>query len=115
MLYQILNLTLIEQNICGKTGLFISYIAPFRCVTKDTICRWCKDILRLAGIDINLYTTRSSRAAASSLAKTKGISINEIMDLAGWSSEKSSIRHNKIVEQEFNIGQEILKNMQNNN
>ena len=39
--------------------LFISYIAPFRCVAKDTICRWCKDILRLAGIDLNLYTTHS--------------------------------------------------------
>ena len=92
-------------------GLFISYIAPFRCVTKDTICRWCKDILRSAGIDINLYTTHSSGATASSFAKTKGISINEIMDSAGWSSEKSFSRHyNKIVEQEFNIGQEILKN-----
>ena len=33
------------------------------------------------------------------------------MDSAGWSSEKSFSRHyNKIVEQEFNIGQEILKN-----
>ena len=89
--------------------LFISCIAPFCCVTKDTVCRWCKDILRLARIDINLYTTHSSRAAAS-FAKTNGISINEIMDLAGWSSEKSfSIHYNKIVKQEFNIGQEILK------
>ena len=92
-------------------GLFISYIVSFRCVTKDTICRWCKDILRLAGIDINLYNTHSSRAAASSFAKTKRISINEIMDSAGWSSKKSFSRHYyKVVEQEFDIGQEILKN-----
>ena len=100
------------KHLRKDCGLFISCTAPFRCVTKDTICRWCKDILRLAGIDINLYTTHSSRAAASSLAKTKGISsINEIMDSAGWSSEKSFSRHyKKIVEQEFNIGQEILKN-----
>ena len=99
------------KHLRKDCGLFISYIAPFRCVTKDTICRWCKDILRLAGTDINLYTTHSSRAAASSFAKTKRISINEIMDSAGWSSEKSFSRHyNKIVEQEFNIGQEILKN-----
>ena len=63
------------KHLQKDCALFISYIAPFRCVTKDTICRWCKDILRLFGIDINLYTTHSSRAAASSFAKTKGISI----------------------------------------
>ena len=61
---------------------------------------------------LELTLIYTSRAAASSLAKTKGISINEIMDSAGWSSEKSFSRHyNKIVEQEFNIGQEILKIM----
>ena len=73
------------------------------------MCRLCKNILRLAGIDINLYTTHSSRAAASSFAKTMGISINEMMDSGGWSTEKSFSRHyNKFVEQEFNIWQEIL-------
>ena len=67
--------------------------------------------LRLVGSDINLYTTHSSRAAATSFTETKGISINETMDPAGLSSEKTFRKHyNKTVEQEFNIGQEILKN-----
>ena len=104
------------KHLRKDSGLFISYIAPFRCVTKDTICRWCKDILRLAGIDINLYTTHSSGAAASSFAKTKGISINEIMDSAGWSSEKSFSRHyNKLWNRNLILGKKSLKIMENNN
>ena len=47
-------------------------------------------LLWLAAVDINLYNTHSSRAAASSFAKAKGISINDMMDSAGWSSENHS-------------------------
>ena len=72
----------------------------------------CKDILQLTGIDINLNTTHSSGAAASSFAKTKGISINDIMDSAGWSSEKPVSRHyNKIVERNLILGKKSLKIM----
>ena len=46
-------------------------------------------LLCLVAIDINLYNTHSSRAAASSFAKAKGISINDIMDSAGWSSSEN--------------------------
>lgn len=46
--------------------LLISYVKPFKPVSKDTISRWVKQGLESAGIDINKYSAHSSRAASTS-------------------------------------------------
>ena len=74
-----------EKLVRNEPNLFISYIKPHKAVTKDTIARWCKCTLLLSGIDISKYSTHSSRSAASSKAKEKGIPV----DRAGWSNEKT--------------------------
>ena len=90
------------------TQLFISYIKPYRAVTKDTVARWSKSIMKEAGIDIEKYCTHSSRSAASSYVKSKGISLKHIALSAGWSNEKTfGLHYDKDIE-EFNIGQSIL-------
>ena len=69
--------------------LFLSYIKPHRAVTKDTVARWCKSVQTDAGIDTSAFTSHSSRSAATSSAKRKGISLRKIADSAGWSSERT--------------------------
>ena len=61
------NLLMSEND----TKLFVSFIKLHKAVSKDTIARWCKETLSQCGIDIEKYSTHSSRAAASSKAKEK--------------------------------------------
>ena len=68
--------------------LFISYTAPHKAVTKDTISRWLKNTLTEAGIDGSQFSGHSTRAASTSKAALNGVSIDEIRNTATW-SEKS--------------------------
>ena len=69
--------------------LLISYVKPFKLVSKDTISRWVKQVLESAGIDINKYSAHSSRAASTSSCKAKGLSLAVIMQSAGWSNSST--------------------------
>ena len=71
------------------TSLFIGLIKPHSAVSKDTLSRWCKDTLNNAGVDIHKYSSHSSRAAASSKAKSKGMSLKHISRSAGLTHEST--------------------------
>ena len=36
-----------------ENRLFISSVAPYKCVGKDTIARWIKTVMNSAGISVN--------------------------------------------------------------
>ena len=62
-----------------------------------------------AGIDTKNYTTHSSRSAASSYAKAKGVSLEKVVEACGWSNEKTFARfYDKSILTDVNIGQVIL-------
>ena len=65
--------------------LLINYVKPFNLVSIDTISRWISQVLESAGIGINKYSARNSRAASTSSCKAKGLSPAMIMQSAGWS------------------------------
>ena len=69
--------------------LLISYVKPFKPVSKDTISRWVKEVLKSAGIDINKYSAHGSRAASTSSCKAKGLSLAVIMQSVGWSNSST--------------------------
>ena len=70
--------------------LFLTYIKPYREASKDTISGWCKSIIKEGGISIiHSYISHSSRAAASSYAKSCGASLPTIIQSAGWKSERT--------------------------
>ena len=95
----------------SNSQLFLSYIKPFRPVTKATIARWVKMVLNDAGIDISTYSAHSSRAAATSHAKQQGLSLSEIMKTAGWTSSSVFERfYHKPKEQMESFGEVVLKN-----
>ena len=75
------------------SALFLSYHRPHRAVSKDTIARWSKGMMAASGIDTTLYVTHSSRSAAASFARKKGLTLNEICDACGWSNESTFANH----------------------
>ena len=69
--------------------LFISFQKPHNPVSKQTISRWIKSVMSLAGIDTGTYKPHSTRAAATSAANRSDVPVEEILSKAGWSNEKT--------------------------
>ena len=69
--------------------LFISYVKPYGPVSKDSISRWLKSVMILAGVDCSVYKPQSIRSAAVSKAKSIMVPIDDILKTAGWSSERT--------------------------
>ena len=57
------------------TQLLLSYQKPHRPVSTDTIARWIKVVLAQAGVNTELFSAHSTRAASTTAAHNKGISI----------------------------------------
>ena len=70
-----------------ETKLFISLIRPHKCVTSSTIARWLKSLLEAAGVDTTIFHAHSVRGASTSKAANLGITSNDILKAADWSSE----------------------------
>jgi hypothetical protein len=63
-------------------GLKILLISR-QCAEK--IARWLKELLHDAGIDTDAFKAHSTRSAASSAAKSAGMTTADLLKLAGWS------------------------------
>ena len=70
-----------------RAALFIALIKPYKAVTSSTIARWLKSLLEAAGIDTSVFTAHSVRGTSSSVAANLGITTNDILKAADWSSE----------------------------
>ena len=70
-----------------ETRLFLALIKPYRAVTSSTIARWLKSLLEAAGIDTSVFSAHSVRGASSPTAANLGITTNDILKAADWSSE----------------------------
>ena len=70
-----------------ESKLFVAVIKPHRAVTSSTIARWLKSILGAAGVDTSIFNAHSVRGASSSRAANMGITTNDILKAANWSSE----------------------------
>lgn len=72
------------------TYLILTSTKPFKKASTQTISRWIKEVLNESCIDIHIYSSHSTRHAATSKAKMAGISIETIKKAAGW-TEKSAV------------------------
>lgn len=72
-----------------ENRLFISYIKPYKYVTSSTISRWLRNVMQLSGINIEKFKSHSIRGAVTSKAKLSGLPIQEILNVAGWSNERT--------------------------
>ena len=67
--------------------LLIACIKPHHPVTSSTIARWLKTMLEQAGIDTTLFKAHSTRGASVSAAALSGLTTNDILQAADWSSD----------------------------
>lgn len=91
----------------GETKLLISHQKPHKAVSKDTVCRWIKEVLKLCDIDIQQYTAHSTRSASTSAATKAGLPLATIMSAAGWSRENTFTMFYK-KEVKNNFGQSLM-------
>ena len=76
-------------------SLFVSYIKAYSAVGKN--------VLKASGIDINKYSSHSSRSAASSKAYW------HIVASAGWSQEATFAKYyDKQIDNAYSVGQYLL-------
>ena len=71
----------------GQSQLLISYVKPYKPISRDTVTRWVRYTMALAGIDVTKYSAHSTRAASVSAASRASVNLDDILQTAGWSSE----------------------------
>ena len=76
----------VTDSIRSCDTLFISHSKPHKAVSNQTISRWLKNVLEIAGIDINVFSSHSYRHASTSKAFINNCTIDTIFSQAGWSS-----------------------------
>ena len=67
-------------------SLFITTNEPYKKASRNTIARWIKCVLKLSGIDIDVFKAHSVRSASTSAASKMGLPLKDIMECAGWTS-----------------------------
>ena len=88
--------------------LLISFQKPYSEVSTDTISRWLKTILRMAGI--TNFSGYSTRAASSSAASKADIPVDAILEAAGWSNAETFQKYyNKPLRSEKDFGHMLLQ------
>ena len=69
--------------------LFISYVKPHNPVSPQRISKWIKSVLGEAGIDTLVFKAHSTRGAASTAVATQGVTMEEVLKMADWSSNST--------------------------
>ena len=93
----------------SETGLFITLVKPFKHVSRDTISRWIRSVMKDAGVDVTIFKPHSTRAASTSKAKAVAVPIEEILKTAGWSSSRCFDRfYNKPVQAKNTFSEAVL-------
>ena len=67
----------------------ITYRKRHKLASSDTISRWIKDELGMAGINTNDYKPHSCRSASMSKAKDNGVSITDILKWGCWKRQNT--------------------------
>lgn len=96
----------------GQSQLLISYVKPYKPISRDTVTRWVRYTMALAGIDVTKYSAHSTRAASVSAASRASVNLDDILQTAGWSSECCFARfYNKPIAKTSNYARSVLSSM----
>ena len=100
------------ENLRGIVdALFISLQPPPFIVNKQTISRWLKDTLDLAGIDVSTYKGHSFRHASTSKASRNSANLDVIFSRAGWSkgSKMFARFYNRPIDERCTFAEAVMK------
>ena len=83
-----LNAYIARKGALSDTdALLITHRKPHRPAHRDTIARWLKDALKLAGI--HNFTAHSYRAAGTCRVVSLTLTVKDIMEQGQWTSEST--------------------------
>ena len=82
-----------RKDLEGEQQLLLSTLKPHKPVSKSTISRWVKEVLKLSGSAVTYYQAHSTRSAASSKAKAECLRIEDILQKGNWSKESTWQTH----------------------
>ncbi len=92
------------------TSLFLTLTKPVKPASRDTIRRWTRETLSLAGINMAMFTPHSTRSASTSKAKSSNLSLKTILQTAGWFSDTTFAKYyNKEIKTMDDFANQILK------
>ena len=77
------------EDLRSSSNLWISFKKPFRAVGRQTLSRWLKLLIKMAGVDVTIFSGHSTRKAAPSKANNMGVGLHTILANAGWNSESN--------------------------
>ena len=77
------------KTLRTQSLLFISLVKPDGPVTSSIIARWLKETLLRAGIDTLIFKAHSIRGASTSRAANVGVTTEDILKAADWSTEST--------------------------
>ena len=67
--------------------LFVAIIKAHRPVACCIIAQWLKEVLKLSGVDVSMFTAHSTRSVSASAAANSGVTTIDILKAADWSTE----------------------------
>ena len=92
--------------------LFISYLKPFKPVSRSTISRWIKVVMCSSGINVEVFRPHSTRAAATSKAGASCVPLDQILSTAGWSSVSTFAKfYNKQIDVKNSFAESVLQSV----
>ena len=104
---------LFRDGSSSSDCLWVSFVKPHKAISKDTISRWIRNVMKEAGIDTKLFKPHSTRAASTSAAKLNNVDIDTIMDTAGWSNANTFAKfYDRQISQDGVFAAAVLKNHQ---
>ncbi len=92
-------------------NLFISFKSPYSAVSQQTISRWLKASLELAGVDTSIYKGHSFRHASTSKAASNAVNFDVIFSRAGWSKGSKTFAkfYNRPIDDRCTFIDSVLK------
>ena len=75
-----------------RQQLFLSFQTPHKPVKPCMIARWIKQVLEASGVDKEVFSAHTTRGAAATAAMQAGITLQQVLDRVGWSSQDTFCR-----------------------
>lgn len=94
-LQQYLKRTKCYRSHDKHNKLFLSWRSPHHPVSRDTLRRWTKNVMDLAGIDTDCFKPHSTRAASTSAVDSMNVPIDTILKAVGWKGSSSFAKYYK--------------------
>ena len=75
------------RKTAAQSKLFLGVVKPHNPVAPSTVARWLRSMMEKAGIDTSVFKAHSARGAAVTAAANAGITTEDILKAADWSSD----------------------------